>query len=173
MWRIRFTFETYFWLGLIILAWLIFFATRAHGQGTISVACPAMPTLKIRPGLWQAQVEVSVAVVKLSSGETLTFQQFTIQKTLVRGLVRRSVDPCVITGVSADGSVMTLQLPREHVVMRGFTPTALAMTARGTLTRPNGDVLQVILNYPACATHRAGRGVRIASAIVATGTVTP
>jgi hypothetical protein len=146
-------------------------AALPAGAQNVEVRCPAMPILKQNLGLWEAQRTIAVAVVTLP-GETLTFHDFTIEATLVRGIRHRTVDACESTGKSEDGSVMTLQLPREPVKLVRGVPTALAMTAPGTLTRPDGKVYAVVVVYPDCRTSRLGRGQRLAAAIVATGIVT-
>ncbi len=137
----------------------------------VTIQCPAMTILKQRVGLWEAQRTIAVAVVTLP-GETLTFKDFTIEATMVRGVLNRAVDACESTGKSEDGSVMTLQLPREPVKLVRGVPTALAMTAPGTLTRPDGKVFAVVVVYPDCPTVRIGYGERLATSIVATGCVT-
>jgi hypothetical protein len=149
----------------------LFVAALPAGAQNITIQCPAMPIQRLGVGLWEAERTIAVAVVTLP-GETLTFKDFTIEATLVRGVLHRAVDACESTGKSEDGSVMTLQLPREPVKMVRGVPTALAMTAPGTLTRPDGKVYQVVVVYPDCPTIRTGFGKRLATAIVATGVVT-
>jgi len=146
-------------------------AALPAGAQNVTIQCPSMPILKQRVGLWEAQRTIAVAVVTLP-GETLTFHDFTIEATLVRGIRPRVVDACESTGKSADGSVMTLQLPREPVKRVLGVLTALEMSAPGTLTRPDGNVYVVVVVYPDCPTSRKGRGQRLATSIVATGIVT-
>jgi hypothetical protein len=154
----------------LAVVFLIVTALPASAQN-VEIQCPAMPILKMSVGMWEAQRTIAVAVVTLP-GETLTFHDFTIEATLVRGIVNRAVDACESTGKSDDGSVLTLQLPREPVKRVHGVLTALAMTAPGTLTRPDGKVYAVVVVYPDCPTSRTGRGQRLAAPIVATGFVT-
>jgi hypothetical protein len=150
---------------------LVIVTALPAGAQNVTIQCPAMPIAKLSVGLWEAERTVAVAVVSLP-GETLTFHDFTIEATLVRGILRRAVDECESTGKSEDGSVLTLQLPREPVKLVRGVPTALEMTAPGTLTRPDGKVFKVVVVYPDCPTSRLGRGKRLAAPIVATGCVT-
>lgn len=150
----------------------IFVAALPACAQNVTIQCPAMPIVKQRVGLWEAQRTIAVAVVTLP-GETLTFHDFTIEATLVQGILHRAVDACESIGKSEDGSVMTLQLPCEPIKLVRGVPTALAMTATGTLTRPDGKIYSVVVVYPDCPTSRLGRGHRLAAAIVATGSVAP
>lgn len=154
-------------IALVIAGWLM--APRLPAQ-TVEVHCPAMPVLKIRPGLWQAQKEVSHAIVRLPSGEVINFQEFDIPKTYVRGIFNRAVDPCTSTGRSSDGSILSVRLPREPI--RGLLhPYAVAIQATGTLRRPSGEVWLVNIIYPDCPTRGTGPRSRIAAAVVAYGTI--
>src|ERR1700722_8934538 len=128
---------------------LLIAAASPTGAQNIEIRCPAMPVLKHQVGLWQAQRAISVAVVTLP-GEVLTFKTFTIEATFVRGILCRAVDGCVATGLSEDGSVMTLQLPCEPVKL----------------------VCGVVVVSPDCPTSRVGPGQRLAAPVVAVGTVT-
>lgn len=158
----------------LALLLLLILATIADAQD-ITVNCPSMFVRKQGIGFWMTDRIVCTATVKLP-GETLTFPAFVIEPTPVRGIFNRAVDPCVSSGASADGSTLTLNLPRERIVLVGFTPTAEAMTATGSLTRPSGKVYLVSVRYPACPTS-AVRGslgrVRLAAPVTAVGGFVP
>ncbi len=137
-------------------------------DGSIVIKCPPMPVLKIRVGLWQCQKEVSDCKVTFKSGEVLDFPAFDIPPTYVRGTLRKAVDPCISSGMSADGSILTLNLPREPV--KGFV--ALQMTATGWLTRPSGKKYAATAVYPNCVSVPVSLREMRANAVQANGTLT-
>lgn len=155
-------------LVLILTVWVL--AAMPSRAQSIIIKCAPMPIIKLKPGLWQAQRSYESATVTLPGGEVLTFKDFEIPPTLVRGIVARAVDPCVASGTADDGSVMTLQLPREPVILG----VAQKMVAVGSLTRPSGATYSVTVTYPSCVSRPVlgslGRK-RIADAVTATGSI--
>jgi hypothetical protein len=154
----------------IALLCLIFSASALPAQ-TIDVYCPQMPIHRVRLGVWQTGRENCVATVKIFGEPDLIVPHDVIAPTFVRG---GYVAPCQAIGTAADGSKLVLNLPAEAVTWtRPGVWTAQQMTATGTLTRPTGKVWNVTVIYPACPARFVRRGLKMADALTAKGTLTP
>lgn len=154
------------------IAILLLFATVAHGQEIVNVSayCPAMPVrrLSLIPNVWECAREVGTGTAKFSD-KTLTFSEFVIPPTLVRKkLIGHMVDACNQFGFSDDMDQLSIDLPRERVVLG----VAARMVAPATLTLHDGTEYHGSVVYPACRSRRVGFGLREAEEVTATGTIT-
>lgn len=153
------------------IAILLLLASAAHGQTVdVSAYCPAMPItrLSLVPNVWECAREVGTGTAKLPS-KTLTFREFVIPPTLVRKVViGHMVDACNQFGFSDDMDQLSIDLPRERVVLG----VAERMTARATLTLHDGTEFRGSVVYPACRSRRVGIGQREAEEVTAYGKVT-
>lgn len=170
------------------LVLLLALTIAAHAQtATVSVYAPPMPVVKHRLGLWQAQREdcivtvvysdtdkrhTALARVGVSAGDAI------IPATWVRGIVRKSVDSCVASGVLDNGDTIVVCLPREPVAFSRLercglrvrvVMVACEIDCPTTLVRKRTELNKEqtyvgIVHFNSCEAHAIGRGVRLADA---------
>ncbi len=139
--------------------------------GTITIDCPQMPVYRRGIGIFEAQelyASGSIVIDGKSTDFQLTFPKCNVYRT---GFTTFMVDAVTAVGTLSDGSKISVDLPPEPVVRRGFSRIAVAITATGTITTPDGKVGQIIVVFPDCRVSRTGIGSFMAEPIVAEGTV--
>ena len=167
---------------MIALLFALLFADFASAQtATVSVYAPPMPILKKGIGLWEAQREVCVVTIVYSDGKKLTTRapigipvnEAVIPVTWVYGTFNRAVDPCVCEGMLDNGDKISINLPREPVVLSRLeregsrlrvVVVAVSIECPTVLVRSNGERFEGIVTFLACEAHAVGRGVRLADA---------
>ena len=170
------------WRHSISLVFAMLFASVASAQtATVSVYAPPMPILKKGVGLWEAQREACVVTVVYSDGKKhstlapigIPVNESVIPATLVRGISKRAVDPCVCEGVLDNGDKITINLPREPVVFSRLEKqglrlrvvvVAVPIDCPTVLIRSNGERFEGTVKFLACEAHAVGRGIRMADA---------
>lgn len=137
---------------------LMLFASICHAQ-PVRIDFDPMPVHRQGIGLWLAARERAVVTIGNVSGECW------IEETPVRGLFRRTIDPCVLVGVLSDGSHFKMDLPAEPVVVRRFRVVALAIDCPFTLTRKDGSTRTGVVHIPDCVARRTWIGGKLADAV--------
>jgi hypothetical protein len=146
----------------------------------VEVLAPAMLILKIRPGLWQCQLEPCEVTLAFPDGTYDAIRVHrnadkniaTIPPTYVRGFLCRTVDPCEATGTFQDGSLFVCKLPREPVVVRGLTVVAVAIDCPTTIIRKNGEVWSGSVRFKDCIADKISSRERLARETTAYGKLT-
>src|SRR3990167_3198169 len=171
------------WGGSPIIVISLVFSVSSTSAQTIQVETgfPAMPVLKLRPGLWEGQKVVADVTITWPDDSTYTYYptplkavrvvrgDAVIEATLVRGLFFRAVDACVLEGEIDTGVWLKMQLPREPVTTFGV---ALAIDCTGALT-DNGKVYRLAVHIPDCKTRfirGTGFTQRLAEPVTGRGT---